>query len=141
MAVGTTAALLRRMLADIEDGLLSSIVDRTVAETFDDFLDHAEAYLREGRKNPAGVIAGVIFEDSIRRICRKNDIAEAGRKMERLFGELTKARALTSLKIKRARPAEHVRKKATHAQWDDFEAGDVEATIKFTRELIDDHLA
>ena len=37
---------------------------------FDDFLDHGEAYLKAGRKDPAGVIAGVVLEDTIRRICR-----------------------------------------------------------------------
>ena len=49
----------------------------TAAEAFDDFLDHAEAYLHGGRKMEAGVIAGVVFEDTIfgafteNQICRR----------------------------------------------------------------------
>jgi len=41
------------------------------AETFDDFLDHAVFYAKKGRKMEAGVIAGVVFEDTIRRIHRE----------------------------------------------------------------------
>jgi hypothetical protein len=36
--------------------------DRARAETFDNFLDHARAYLGEKRIKEAGVIAGVVFE-------------------------------------------------------------------------------
>ena len=138
--VGEGAAVLRRMLADIEDGLLSSVADQAAAETFDDFLDHAEAYLRENDKNPAGVIAGVVFEDTIRRICTKNKIAEKGRRFQTLINKLTKAKVLTALQAKRIAPSAHVRIKATHAQWDEFDAGGVDATIKFTRELLHDYL-
>ena len=133
--VDEIASVLRQLLSDINNGLISSVVDRTVAETFDDFLDHAEEYLKDGRKDQAGVIAGVVFEDTIRRICRKKGVGEAGRKMNGLLDELTKAQVLTSLKTKRAKSAAHVRTKATHAQWEEFDASDVEAAIRFTREL------
>lgn len=134
--VGELAAVMRALLADAEAGLLASVADQARAEAFDDFLDHADAYLQSQRKNEAGVVAGVVFEDTVRRISRKNNIAEKGAKLDQLITELTNRNEISAVKAKRARVAAHVRTKATHAQWDEFELEDVKATIEFTRELI-----
>lgn len=135
-AVGELAALLKNLLFDAQAGMLTSVADQARAEAFDDFLDHAEAYFADGRKNESGVIAGVVFEDTLRRICRKEGIVEAGLKLDGLISELTNKGHLSAIKAKRARVAAHVRTKASHAQWDEFELADVRATIEFTRELI-----
>lgn len=130
------AALLKNLLADANAGLISSLADRARAETFDDFLDHADQYLSDQRKNESGVIAGVVFEDTLRRICRRLSIEEKGAKLDGLISELVNCGELSSIKAKRARVAAHVRTKASHAQWEEFEASDVQATIEFTRELV-----
>lgn len=130
------ASVLRNMADDAKAGLLASVANQARAETFDDFLDHADAYLREGKKNEAGVIAGVVFEDTMRQICRNESIAEKGLKLDGLITELTTRGELSGVKAKRARVAAHVRTKASHAQWDEYELEDVRATIEFTRELI-----
>lgn len=135
-AVGQFASVLRNMVVDANAGLLASVANQARAETFDDFLDHAEAYLKEGRKNEAGVIAGVVFEDTLRQVCRNEGIAEKGLKLDGLISELTTRGELSGIKAKRARVAAHVRTKASHAQWDEYELEDVRATIEFTRELI-----
>jgi hypothetical protein len=135
-AVGQITELLKNLLIDMQGGLLSSIVNQTRAEVFDDFLDHAKAYHSEGHKNESGVIAGVVFEDTLRRICKNNDIDETGKKLDALISELSKDGILTAVMAKRARVSGHVRTKATHAQWDEFDLDDVDATIKFTDELI-----
>jgi hypothetical protein len=135
-AVGELAALLRHLLVDAEAGLLTSVADRARAETFDNFLDHADAYFVDGRKNESGVIAGVVFEDTLRRVCRKEGVSEKGLKLDGLISELTNRGKLSAIKAKRARVAAHVRTKASHAQWDEFELADVRATIEFTRELV-----
>jgi hypothetical protein len=135
-AVGELGAVLRNLMADADAGLLASVADKAGAEAFDDFLDHADVYYRDSRKNEAGVIGGVVFEDTLRRICRKQDIAEKGLQLDGLISELTNRGELSGVKAKRARVAAHVRTKASHAQWDEFELEDVKATIEFTRELI-----
>ena len=135
-AVGELASVLRTFLEDADAGLLASVADRARAELFDDFLDHAETYLREKRKNEAGAIAGVVFEDTLRRVCRKNLIPEKGSKLDALISQLASRGELSAVKAKRARAAADVRTKATHAQWSEFELSDVQATIEFTRELI-----
>jgi hypothetical protein len=110
------------------------------AETFDDFLDHSQDYLNRKKKNEAGVIAGVVFEDTIRRICDKNQITQKGESLENLINTLVKNNIISQLKAKRAKVSSHVRTKATHAQWDEFELDDVAATIIFTRDLIENKL-
>lgn len=135
-AVGELAAVLRSLLADADAGLLASVADRARAEVFDDFLDHAQAYIGDGRKNEAGAIAGVVFEDTLRRVCRKHSIADRGQPLDQLISALAAQGELTAVKAKRARAAADVRTKATHAQWAEFELPDVQATIEFTRGLI-----
>ena len=135
--VGAMVSVLENLLADVEAGLISSLEDRIRAETFDDFLDHAEQYHKEGRKE-SGVIAGVVFEDTIRRIAQNNEIAV--RHLETTINDLVKRGVITATKAKRAKSAAHVRTKATHAEWDEFDLKDVSDTINFTRELIAAHL-
>ena len=135
-AVGELASVLRNMVVDANAGLLASVANQARAETFDDFLDHADAYFKAGRKNEAGVIAGVVFEDTLRQVCRNEGITEKGLKLDGLISELTTRGELSGVKAKRARAAAHVRTKASHAQWDEYELEDARATIEFTRELI-----
>ena len=140
IAVQEVSAILEAVLADAEAGLLASVADRARAELFDDFLNHADAYVDADKKNEAGVIAGVVFEDSVRRICRKRSIPESDIELDQLISALTKRGDLTAAKAKRARAAAHVRTKATHAQWTEFEMDDVKAAIVFTRDLIESKL-
>jgi hypothetical protein len=135
-AVGEVSAVLRNLISDADSGLIASITDRARAETFDDFLDHADAYLQDSRKNEAGVIAGVVFEDTIRRICTKHGIVEKGQKLDSLISKLASIGEFTAVRAKRARAAADVRTKATHAQWDEFEVSDVQAAVDFTRDII-----
>jgi predicted nucleic acid-binding protein len=138
--VGEFSALLTNLLHDIENGLLASVSDQARAETFDNFLDHAKEYLKENLKNEAGVIAGVVFEDSLRRVYRKNGFEDKDEKLDTLINALAKNNIISQTKAKRAKVAAHVRTKATHAQWDEFDIEDVKVTIEFTEELVLSHL-
>ena len=136
ISVGEVTVILELLLQDIDRGLLASIEDQTRASVFDDFLDHAKEYTRNNISNEAGVV----FEDTLRTICRNSDIDEKDKKLHFLIDQLVKSGILTQVKAKRARVAAHVRTKATHAQWDEFEIEDVNTTIEFTEELILKHL-
>lgn len=107
---------------------------------FSDFLDQGEAYYKEGRKSESGTIAGVVFENTIRRLCDKHNIPERDRKLEDLISALVKAGVITQTKAKLARVAAHVRTKATHSQWDEFDLTDVKVTIACSRDLIESKL-
>jgi len=133
------AALMTRLREEIELGLLTTIENHAIAVTFDDFLDHGAEYLKHNRKNEAGVIAGIVFEDTIRRLCRVAEIPEKGINLGTLISELVKKDVLTELKAKRARAAAGLRTSAAHARWEEFEAGEVTPVIELTKELIAEH--
>jgi hypothetical protein len=138
--VDQMAALLVRLLQEIEGGLLTTIENHAIAVTFDDFLDHGAEYLKDGRKNEAAVIAGIVFEDTVRRICRVLEIPENGVPLDALISELTKRDVLTALKAKRARAAAGLRTSAAHARWEEIQLSDVQPVVEFTRELMAAHL-
>jgi hypothetical protein len=138
--VSEMTALLEHLLAEINGGLLTTVENHAIALTFEDFLDHGAEYLKHGRKDEASVIAGIVFEDTVRRICRVLNIPENGVALETLIAELTKARVLTQLKARRARAASGLRTSAAHARREEFELGDVRPVIELTRELIAAHL-
>jgi hypothetical protein len=141
-AVSQMAALLTRLLEEIDRGLLTTIENHVIAVTFDDFLDHGAEYLKHGRKDEAGVIAGIVFGDTIRRICRVLSIPEKGVALDTLISELAKRDppVLTALKAKRARAAAGLRTSAAHARWAEIDLGDVAPVIELTKELIGVHL-
>ena len=83
-----------------------------------------------------GVIAGIVFEDTIRRICRVLGVAENGIKLDTLITELTNRDVLTALKAKRALAGAGLRTYAAHARWAEIDLGDVAQVIELTKELI-----
>lgn len=140
MSVEEIAQTLRNLLDDAKAGLVGSIENQAMGLAFDNFLDHAEEYLKREMKNEAGVLAGVVFEDAIRRIASNAQLEQRGAKVDNLISELVRLGILSEIKAKRARAAANVRTKASHAQWDEFDSRDVEATISFTQELISERL-
>ncbi len=139
-SVGSIAEILQELLRDIDAGLLTTLSNTITAEAFETFLEHAEEYHRKRRHQEAGVIAGVVFEDTIRRICREKSILEKGVSLENLLHELARKSIITAQQSKQAQVASHVRTKATHAQWDEFDLQGVTATITITKALLAEHL-
>jgi hypothetical protein len=139
-AVASLGGLLRGLLSDMDAGLIADFGNRIRAETFDDFLDHADAFRKEGEKQAAGVLAGVVFEDTIRRICRDKGITEKGQELDQLISALAKQVVITGQQARQARIAAFVRTKATHAQWDEYDLDGVAQTITLTRMLLREHL-
>jgi hypothetical protein len=138
--VASIAVILKALLSDIGSGLLGDLGNKIRAETFDDFLDHAESYRQDGRVREAGVIAGVVFEDTVRRIYRDKIADDKGQKLEDLINALTRHGVITGQQSKQAKVGSHVRTKASHAQWDEFDIGGVDSTIQITRLFLREHL-
>ena len=138
--VASTAQMLQALLKDIDADLLGSLGNKIRAETFDDFLDHAESYRQKNRKMEAGVIAGVVFEDTIRRIYRDKVTDDKDQKLEDMINALAKQNIITGQQSKQAKVAAHVRTKATHAQWDEFDLAGVQSTIQITKLFLREHL-
>jgi hypothetical protein len=139
-AVHSVSEVFEALLQDIDAGLLGDLNNKITAGIFDDFLDHAEEYARHSRKMEAGVIAGVVFEDTVRRIYRDKIADDKGRSLEDLINALAGDDIITGQQSKQAKVASHVRTKATHAQWDEFDLRGVTDTIGLTRVLLSKHL-
>jgi hypothetical protein len=133
--VDNIASILTQLTSDVDDGLLDPVEAQARRVVFGDFLDHADHYLRKGSHGPAGVIVGVVFEDVIRQTCELHGIAQRGVKLDQVVSALCKDDVLTDVEGARARAAAATRTKATHAQWSEFTADDVRATLQLTREL------
>jgi hypothetical protein len=132
--------ILKALLVDSDAGLIADFGNKIRAETFDDFLNHADEYRQEGQHKAAGVLAGVVFEDTIRRICRGKGIADKDQNLEQLINALARRTVITGLQSKQAKAAADVRAKATHALWDEYNLDDVAEVIRLTRRLLEDHL-
>jgi hypothetical protein len=134
-------ALLLQLKADFEAGLLSNLQAQVAAQTFDDLLDHAEEYLRQRRKEPAGILTGVVFEDTIRKLCRRHHIPEAGVNLDTLLSDLVKKAVLLPIDRADCTTAGSLRTSATHARWEKFGEENVKSVLAFTRRLIREKLA
>ena len=136
IAVGSVTAILEQLMDDLDKGLIPSIQNQIKALIFDDFLDQARKLAIDKKLRESGTLTSIIFEDSIRTICRNNDIEERGNKLDDLISQLAKKDVLNVIKAKRARAAAGVRNKCLHAQWNDVDLSDINSTIKFIEQLI-----
>ena len=135
--VAELAAILEQLIKDAKNDLVVSIENRVQAEVLDDFIDTADSYFQQGKTMEAAVIAGVVFEDAIRRTCRSLKIAEAGVKLDTLISSLNSAGRITGLQAKRARVGAGVRTSATHARWEELDPDSVRITISIARDVLD----
>lgn len=139
-AVQKLCGLLTSLKEEIDNGLLKKAEYIFAASTFDDFLDHASEYHKANKKVESSVLASSVFEDTIRKISKKNDITETSQSIELLIDQLVKKNVFTTVKAKRLKSYAAVRNKSLHAQWDEFEIKDVGELIKGTRDLIENDL-
>lgn len=134
------SGLLESFRDELQQGLLRKLEYIVMATTFDEFLDHAEYFHKGGKQQESSVLASVVFEDTIRKIAKKNLIEEKGVDLETIINELTKIDVFTPVKANRAKGFGAVRNKALHAQWYEFDLKDVGGLISGTRELIEKYL-
>jgi hypothetical protein len=135
--VGQLNEVLKHLLYDIDNGLLRSVANQARGETLDDLLDQAAEYFKREQKDGSGILAGAVFEDTLRRICRLND---KDVKTDALITTLNQREIISGVVAKRCRAAAGMRNRALHAQWDEFTLEDVAAVLSLTRELIATHL-
>lgn len=132
--------LLESLKDEIESGFFKQLEYIFTASAFDDFLDHAISFHKAGKKTESSVLASTVFEDTIRKIAKKNDIEEAGVNLELIINNLVKKSIFSHIKAKRIKSYSAVRNKALHAQWSDIDLTDVGELIKGTREAIEAYL-
>ena len=125
---------------DWTNGFLRQIEYIIAAETFDDFLDHAEKYHKGNRKKESSVLASSVLEDSIKKICQKHSIDSKGKGLDELIDTLAARNIFNRVKSKRLKSCAEIRNKASHAEWDEFKIEDVGKMLKDIRDLVENYL-
>jgi len=131
---------------DIKNDLLTSIKGLLQAEIFADFLEIGEHLLSEGYKDAAAVTIGAVLEDGLRELCKKNniDIAKpngAPLTIEPLNTELAKHEVYSKLVQKQVTSWAHIRNKAAHGQYDEYDKPQVEMMLLFVQGFAEQHLS
>jgi uncharacterized protein YutE (UPF0331/DUF86 family) len=134
------AGLLLSLRNELNEGFAKEMEYVVVAETFDDFLDHAAKYHKGNKKQESSVMASAVLEDTLKKIAKKNNLSVSGKTLEQVIDSLVESNVITSVKAKRVKGFSAVRNKALHAEWDEFDISDVGGLIKGIRGLLDDYL-
>jgi hypothetical protein len=132
--------LLESLRDEMQSGLLQGLEYKFTASAFDEFLDHADSLHKGGKKIEASILASIVFEDTIRKIAKKNSRDDKGKDLESIIDDLVKVDVLPPVKAKKAKSFGAIRNKALHADWDAFDIRDVGDIIKGTREFIENYL-
>lgn len=112
------------------------------AEIFEDFLSMSEYLLSEGFYVPAASLAGGVLEDSLRKLCDKNNILYPQKtKINSLNTSLAKAGVYTALVAKEIIAKADIRNNADHGKISEFSEQDVKNMISWIREFIVKYLA
>lgn len=105
------------------------------AENFDDFLTHAEEYFNQSKPMEAGVLASVVFEDTLKKLAKKH-----AKTADPLIDELVKAGVFNQPKAKQLKGNASTRNFALHADWANLTLADVGELIRGVRSLLTDYL-
>ncbi|WP_045419310.1 hypothetical protein [Vibrio jasicida] len=123
---------------DVENDLILSIRGLLQAEIFSDFLEIGEHLLNEGYKDAAAVTIGAVLEDGLRELCKKNDISiikpnGSAMTIEPLNTELAKNEIYSKLVQKQVTSYAHIRNKAAHGQYEEYDKFQVEMMLLFVQ--------
>ena len=131
---------------DIENDLLTNIKGLLQAEIFADFLEIGEHLLSKDYKDAAAVTIGAVLEDGLRELCKKNNIGITKPNgtpltIESLNTELAKNEVYSKLVQKQVTSWAHIRNKAAHGQYDEYEKSQVEMMLLFVQDFSEQHLS
>jgi hypothetical protein len=138
--VPALAGVLRALRADYADGYVRSVEELVHADVFDDFLEMAEELLSKSYKDAAAVIGGSVLETQLRKLAAKHGLTlhdPSGRQQTGgpLNDSLAKAGVYSKLTQKRLTAQLHIRNKAAHGEYSEYEAQDVQDLLASVREF------
>lgn len=132
--------ILINVYEDWQTGLLRQFEYIVSAENFDQFLQHAEQYHRGGKHMESGVLVSTVFEDSLKKVAKRNGIDPAGLSSQEVIDRLRDADVITPVHARRLEESAALRNKALHAEWNEFDLRDVGSVLRTVNDLIQQHL-
>lgn len=135
------AAVLSSAYDDYKGGYLFEAIKRIRAEVFDDFLEQAAHFLKEGYFGVSAVLTGAVLEDTLRKLCaQKGIIVPEPPKLDLMNSELAKVGVYDKMIQKKVTWLADIRNKAAHGKWADFSEQDVEEMLRVTRRFSEDYV-
>jgi hypothetical protein len=115
---------------DFKSGLLEDTKAIITAEVFTDFIEQAEYLLSEGYELPAAVLMRGVLEDSLRTLCKKEQIVLSEKsKLDWMNTELVKAGVYNTNVQKQVTAWAGIGNSAAHMKIDEFSETDVKNMI------------
>ena len=138
--IESALGVLQAAKVDFDGGYLLEFKRRIEAEVFDDFLEQAEYFLRDGYFQVAAVVAGATLEDGLRKLCIRRNIALPEKpKLDRMNGELAKSGVYDKLIQKKITVMADIRNKAAHGKWDEFKEEDARELVEGVRRFLTEY--
>lgn len=122
---------------DFEGGYLRSIRSLVHAELFDEELQQARELHASGYKSAAVVVAGVVLETTLRKLCGDKGIPVG--KLDKMNADLAKAGLYDKLVQKRVTMLADIRNKAAHGETAGFKDADVSDMIAQVERFVSDY--
>lgn len=133
-------AVLKAAKSDYDGGYLFDTRMRIEAEVFDEFLEQADYFLRDGYFPVAAVVAGAVLEDGLRKLCLRRGITLSDQpKLDSMNSELAKTGLYNKMVQKMVTWLADIRNKAAHGKWNEFTAEDASEMIRNVRRLMRDY--
>lgn len=123
---------------DFDGGMFNSVRSMVQAEVFSNELDQASELMKGGYITAAAVIAGVVLETTLRRLCEDTQIEPGS--LNKMNADLTKAGTYNLLVNKRITALADIRNNAAHGHSDKFTKADVDDMIDKVEAFVADHL-
>ncbi|WP_208622553.1 DUF4145 domain-containing protein [Sphingomonas faeni] len=123
---------------DFDGGYLNSVRSMVQAEVFSTELDQANELMKGGYIVAAAVIAGVVLETTMRRLCEDAGIEPGS--LNKMNADLTKAGIYNLLVNKRITALADIRNNAAHGHPNKFTKDDVVDMIAKVEAFVADHV-
>lgn len=123
---------------DFDGGYLNSVRSMVQAEVFSTELDQANELLKGGYIVAAAVIAGVVLETTMRRLCEDSAIVPGS--LNKMNADLAKAGVYNLLVNKRITALADIRNNAAHGHTDKFTKDDVIDMIAKVESFVADYV-
>ncbi len=122
--------------SEYEGGYLFDVQNLVRAEVFSDELEQAKHFLDRNHKVPAAVVAGVVLETTLRKLCDRHDELKPADNLNRMNDDLAKAAVYNKMRADQVRAWAKVRNSAAHGHPEEFDEGDVERMIDGVRDFV-----
>jgi len=130
--IASALGVLRSAKEEFDLGFTHKIKHILSVEFFDTILDQAKELLKKGFKDPAAILGRVIIENTLRGLCRRNNIKFKEMEGASTLNERLKGSSIfTSIQFKVCRTNIELGNDAAHGRFDKYSDDDVKKMFEY----------